>query len=127
MDKKQMKAIHITDMQINTLYSSSDPSGEYTTHCSVDFFLSESISFDVFNKTYVIDRINMGNVWDEIVLQYGQEGKTYCCFPVAKTFIHKIMNRVTEEQRNGDLKGWIFDDELMEILQGENTSPSCYY
>jgi hypothetical protein len=69
----------------------------------------------------------MGCRWDEITLEYAQEGKVYCCFPVAKTLVHKVMNRVIEEQRNGILKGWSFEENLIEILQDEGTITNCYY
>lgn len=127
MDKKAMKKIQVVDVKVNNLNSSQDPSGEYTTNCDVDFFLSQTITFSIFDKEYIIDRIKMGCLYDEIVLEYAQKDKTYCCFPVAKTFVHKVLNRVTKEQRTGVLKGWSFDDELIEILQGENIMAHCFY
>jgi hypothetical protein len=127
LDKKTMKNIDITEVKVNRLNSYQDYSGEYNTNCDVDFILSESITLNVFDKEYVIDRIKMDCRYDEFILEYAQEGKNYCCFPVSKIFVHKVMNRVIEEQQDGVLKGWVFDDSLMEILQGENTLATCFY
>jgi hypothetical protein len=122
-----MKQIEITEVKVKALNSRQDHSGEYETNCDIDFMLSEPISFRVFNQEHTIDRINMGVMWDEVVLVYAQEGKTFCCFPVSKIFVHKIYNRVIEEQCDGALEGWSFDDGIFENLRGANSMSSCYY
>lgn len=127
MDKKELKTIQIIDVKVNTLRSGQDFTGEYSTDCDVDFILSHPITFDIFEKTYVIDRIKMLDWYgDEIVLRYANAEMDFCCFPVPKIFIHKIYLRVIEEQKTGVLQGWSLEDRLMEMLQDGKIISSCY-
>ena len=118
MDKQAMKKIEIVDVVVHELKSFRDCTDEYFTNCNIDFILSESFTFNVFDEEYVIDRIKMSCPSDEIDLEYAQADKKYSCFPVSKIFIHKVMDRVVQEEKNGVLEGWSFADELLEILQG---------
>lgn len=122
-----MKKIEIVDVVINTLNSHQDMTGEYNTNCDVDFMLSEQIQFNIFNKEYVIDRVKMGVKWDVVTVEYAQKDKVFCCFPVSKIFVHKVLNRVIQEQKGGVLSGWMFADDLFEILTDENELANCYY
>lgn len=127
LNKKELKEIDVTEVIKHQLRSGQDFTGEYETHCNMDFVLSIPIWINVFDKEYKIDRIKMSTRWDEIVLEYANDEKCFCCFPVSKTLVHKVMNRVIKEQKEGVMKGWYFTEELMDILKGENTLSNCYY
>ena len=127
LNKKEIKQIEIDEIIKHQLYSSSDVSGEYETHCNIDCKLSIPIWITVFDKEYKIDRIKMSTRWDELILRYANNEKCFCCFPVAKTFVHKIMKKVEVEQKSGILKGWSFKEDLLDILKDENVSLNCYF
>lgn len=127
MNKKELKKIEVIEVIKHSLSSGQHMSGEWETHCNIDFKLNIPIWLTVFDKEYKIDRIKMSTRWDEIILEYANEEQCFCCFPVAKTLVHKVTNRVIQEQKSGIMKGWSFSEELIEILQGENASSNCYY
>lgn len=126
MDKKQVKQIQITEVKVNRLNQSSDPSGEYTTHCDVDFYLSETFTFNVFDKTHTIDRIKMDSSWGVVGLYYANADTCFICLPVSKSLVHKVYDRSKQEEKDGCLKGWIFHDDIFEMLtRAQPTSTLC--
>jgi hypothetical protein len=127
LDKKELKNIEVTEVIKHRLSSGQDMTGEWETNCNIDFKLSIPIWITVFDKEYKIDRIKMSTRWDEIVLEYANEKQCFCCFPVSKTLVHKVTNRVIQEQRTGIMKGWSFSEDLIEILRSENALSNCYY
>lgn len=121
MDKKEVKQIQITKMIINNLRSTADITDEWRVSCDIDFFLSETFSFEVFEKTYTIDRVKMLDYYgDEIIFRYANDNDFFHDFTVSKSFIHKIYKMVEKEQCEGALKAWEFRDIIMEILKDED-------
>ncbi|OAB26298.1 hypothetical protein PMSD_25960 [Paenibacillus macquariensis subsp. defensor] len=126
MNKKQVKEIRITEVIVNHLSSGSDMTGEWTTNCNIDFILSIPFSFFVFDKEHRIDRVKMVSSWDVIELHYANEKEKLWYLPITKSLIHKIWDQVKEQQKDGILKGWAFDDEIFEMLTGEKETSSAY-
>jgi len=128
MDKKQLKRIEIIEVKINRLSCGQDVTGEYSTSCNVDFLLGEPFKFNVFEQEFEIDRVKMFDWYgDEIGLRYANNKRDFCCFPVSKVFVHKIYNRIVQEQGEGGLlKGWDFREEIMDILKDESAVRSCW-
>ncbi|ASS76838.1 hypothetical protein CIG75_19085 [Tumebacillus algifaecis] len=119
MTKAEMKEIRIVEVAVHSLSSSQDVTGEYQTNCNVDFIMSNKIMFVVFDQQYEIDRIKMTTDWEEVVLYYANAETYFECFKVSKHLIHKVHDQIVEEQRNGVLDGWSFDDDVMGMLRGE--------
>lgn len=128
MDKMFLKSIEILKVVKNNLSSRQDMSGEYSTNCDIDFILSHPITFNIFDKEFVIDRVKMYDWYgDEIGLKYANAEKSFCCFNVSKVFAHKIYFRIMEEQKeHGVLNGWSLEDSIMEMLRDESFVSSCY-
>lgn len=128
MNKAEMKQIELKDMEIKLLNVRQDICGEYSTDLDIRFMLSDPFSFEVFNQTYVIDRIRLVDQFDELIFSYANESEIFCCFQVSKIFIDKIRKRVLHEQQQTESKlyGWSFEEELIEILRGEKQETACW-
>ncbi|MCM3273680.1 hypothetical protein [Paenibacillus elgii] len=127
MDKKEVKQIEITTVKVNALSCSPDVTGEYCTSCDIDFFLSAPFVFSVFDKEHSIDRINMGTNWgDETELYYANQSGRFYCFPITKTLIHKVYDRVRKEQKGGCLAGWSFHEDIFEMLSSGRATSSYF-
>jgi hypothetical protein len=125
MDKKQVKQIEIVEVVKNRLSTSeSYPGGEYETSCDVDFILSSTFAFRVFDKEHTIDRVKMGTSWDTTELYYANSKQRFICFPITKSLIHKVYERIKIEQKSGCLSGYSFEDDIFEMLTGERETSS---
>ncbi|KQN96820.1 hypothetical protein [Paenibacillus sp. Leaf72] len=125
MDKRQVKQLQITEVIVNQLSSSPDIEGEWHSYYDIDFMLSEPFSFKVFDKIHLIDRIKMQTHYDEgPQIEYANQTSVYWSLAVTKTLVHKVLDRVKVEQDEGCLKGWAFDDDLLEMLKGERNTSS---
>lgn len=126
MNKEDVKKIQIKEVIKNHLSCCSDPSGEYYTHCNVDFILDAAFVFPVFDKEVTIDRIKMTVDYETTELHLANAEKTYSSLPITKILIHKIYDRVLKEQKEGVLRGWVFDDDILEMLRGERETSSSW-
>ncbi|WP_340014674.1 hypothetical protein [Paenibacillus sp. FSL K6-1318] len=127
LTKKELKQIEITEMEIKKLYTWQDMEGEWNTDINIHFMLSQPCTFELLGQVHNVDRVKMFDQYGEITFGYANENKDYCCFPVSKIFIDKIRKRVIQEQRpDGMLKGWDFNHEFLDVLQGDSLVVSCW-
>lgn len=128
MDKKEMKQIRIIEVIRNQLSSSQDYSGEWTSNIDIDFVIDKPQSVQIFNKSYVIDRIKMVTLYDEIVFRLATSDTHFEELEVSKIFIHKIYDSLNHLQSEGNiLSGWELREEVFEILCDKKPSYSLNY
>lgn len=128
MDKKEMKQIRIIEVIKNQLSSSQDYSGEWTSNIDIDFVIDKPKLVQIFNKSYVIDRIKMVTHYDEIVFRLATSDTYFEELEVSKIFIHKIYDSLNHLQSEGNiLSGWELREEVFEILCDKKPSYSLNY
>lgn len=111
------KKINIKEVVKNHLSSHCDIDGEWETNCNIDFILEEPCTFKLFDEEITIDRVKMYIQYWETCLCFANTDTWFDCFKVPKNFIHAIYKRVLEEQKDGLMKGYSFEDDLMEMLK----------
>jgi hypothetical protein len=110
--------ITITDCIKHHLSCSQDESGEYNSSYDIDFILSKPCSFSVYGKKLTIDRIKMTpeNWGEELSFRFANAEEVFESFIIPNRFIKLILKRVRQEQKDGLLKGYIFDDVIYDLL-----------
>lgn len=111
------KKIAIKEVIKHTLTSYSDMEGEWNTDCNIDFVLEEPCTFKLFEEEITVDRVKMYIQYWETQLCFANETRWFDCFKVPKNFIHAIYNRILIEQKEGLMKGYSFEDDLMDMLR----------